>query len=185
VDQLNKIINGCLKGDRRSQELLYKMFSTRMFGLCLQYADNQDDAADILQEGFIKVFRKLEQFRGKGSFEGWIRRIMINTAFERYRSQVRLFAVTDNTVKKDDMVHEEVIERLSASDLIRLVQDLPPRYRMVFNLYAIEGYSHKEIGEMMGITVGTSKSNLSRARDILQQKVKKYFDTSEHNIREK
>lgn len=156
-----------------------------MFGLCLQYADNQDDAADILQEGFIKVFRKLEQFRGKGSFEGWIRRIMINTALERYRSQVRLFAVTDNTVKKDDMVHEEVIERLSASDLIRLVQDLPPRYRMVFNLYAIEGYSHKEIGEMMEITVGTSKSNLSRARDILQQKVKKYFDTSEHNIREK
>jgi RNA polymerase sigma-70 factor (ECF subfamily) len=88
-------------------------------------------------------------------------------------------------VKKDDMVHEEVFERLSASDLIRLIQDLPPRYRMVFNLYAIEGYSHKEIGEMMGISVGTSKSNLSRARDILQQKVKKYFDTSGHNIREK
>ena len=110
---------------------------------------------------------------------------MINTALERYRSQVRLYPLTDNTVKKDDMVHEEVFERLAASDLIRLVQDLPPRYRMVFNLYAIEGYSHKEIGEMMGITVGTSKSNLSRARDILQQKVKKYFDTSEHIIREK
>jgi RNA polymerase sigma-70 factor (ECF subfamily) len=185
VDQLNKIINGCLKGDRRCQEQLYTMFSTRMFGLCLQYADNQDDAADILQEGFIKVFRKLEQFGGKGSFEGWIRRIMINTALERYRSQVRLYPLTDNTVKKGDMIQEEVFERLSASDLIRLVQDLPPRYRMVFNLYAIEGYSHKEIGEMMGITVGTSKSNLSRARDILQQKVKQYFDTSENIIREK
>jgi len=173
VDQLNDIINGCLKGDRICQEQLYTMFSTRMFGLCLQYADNQDDAADILQEGFIKVFRKLGQFGGKGSFEGWIRRIMINTALERYRSQVRLYPLTDNMVKKDDIVQEEVFEKLSASDLIRLVQDLPPRYRMVFNLYAIEGYSHKEIGEMMGITVGTSKSNLSRARDILQQKVKK------------
>jgi RNA polymerase sigma-70 factor (ECF subfamily) len=127
----------------------------------------------------------IEQFGGKGSFEGWIRRIMINTALERYRSQVRLYPLTDNTVKKGDMIQEEVFERLSASDLIRLVQDLPPRYRMVFNLYAIEGYSHKEIGEMMGITVGTSKSNLSRARDILQQKVKQYFDTSENIIREK
>ena len=110
---------------------------------------------------------------------------MINTALERYRSQVRLYPLTDNTVKKDEMVHEDVFERLSAADLIRLVQDLPPRYRMVFNFYAIEGYSHKEIGEMMGIKVGTSKSNLSRARDILQQKVKQYFDTSEHIIREK
>lgn len=185
MDQLDNIINGSLKGDRKSQELLYKMFSARMFGLCLQYADNHDDAADILQEGFIKVFRKLEQFGGRGSFEGWIRRIMINTALERYRSQVRLYPLTENTVKNENMLHEEVFEKLSASDLIRLVQDLPPRYRMVFNLYAIEGYSHKEIGEMMGITVGTSKSNLSRARNILQQKVKQYFDNSEHIIREK
>jgi RNA polymerase sigma-70 factor (ECF subfamily) len=179
------MIDGCLKGDRKCQEQLYTMFSTRMFGLCLQYADNQDDAADILQEGFIKVFRKLEQFGGRGSFEGWVRRIMINTALERYRSQIRLYPLTDYTMKKDDMVHEEVFERLSAADLIRIIQDLPPRYRMVFNLYAIEGYSHKEIGEMMGITVGTSKSNLSRARDILQQKVKQFFDTNGHIIEEK
>jgi RNA polymerase sigma factor (sigma-70 family) len=185
VDQLDNIINGCLKGDRKSQEQMYKMFSSRMFGLCLQYADNQDDAADILQEGFIKVFRKLEQYGGKGSFEGWIRRIMINTALERYRSQVRLYPITDQTMKKDDLVQDEVFEKLSAADLIRMVQELPPRYRMVFNLFAIEGYSHKEIGEMMGITVGTSKSNLSRARDILQQKVRKYFDASGHIIREK
>ncbi len=185
MDQLNNIINGCLKGDRKCQEQLYHMFSAKMYGLCLQYADNKDDASDILQEGFIKVFRKLEQFGGKGSFEGWVRRIMINTALERYRSQVRLYPLTDNTVKKENLSHEEVFDRLSASDLIRMVQDLPPRYRMVFNLYAIEGYSHKEIGEMMGITVGTSKSNLSRARDILQQKVKQYFDASEHILREK
>lgn len=143
-----------------------------MFGLCLQYANNYDDACDILQEGFIKVYRKMEQFRGKGSFEGWIRRIIINTALERYRSQMHLYPLTDNAVNKDEMVYEEVFEKLSASDLVKLVQELPPRYRMVFNMYAIEGYSHKEIAEMMGIAVGTSKSNLSRARDILQRKYK-------------
>lgn len=151
-----------------------------MFGLCLQYANNYDDACDILQDGFIKVFRKLEQFAGKGSFEGWIRRIMINTALEHYRSRLNLYPLTENLVKKDEMVYEEVFEQLSAGDLVKLVQDLPPRYRMVFNMYAIEGYAHKEIAEMMGITVGTSKSNLSRARGILKGKVKQYFDSSEN-----
>lgn len=176
---MNNIIQGCLKGDRKSQERLYMLFSKRMFGLCLHYADNYDDASDILQEGFIKVFRKLDQFRGEGAFEGWMRRIMINTALERYRSPLHLYPLTEQTMKKEGMVNDEVLERLSAADLIRLVQELPPRYRMVFNLYAIEGYSHKEIAEMMGITTGTSKSNLSRARDILQQKVKRYFDSNE------
>ena len=180
MDQLYNIIQGCLKGDRKCQEQLYALFSSRMFGLCLQYADNYDDACDIMQEGFIKVYGKLDQFKGKGSFEGWIRRIMINTAFERYRSQLHLYPLTDNVMSKDDMLYEEVFERLSANDLIKLVHELPPRYRMVFNLYAIEGYSHKEIAEMMGITTGTTKSNLSRARNILQQKVKQYFDSGEH-----
>ena len=156
------------------------MFSNRMFGLCLQYANNYDDACDIMQEGFIKVFSKLEQFQGKGSFEGWIRRIMINTALERYRSHLHLYPLTENTEIKDEIVYEDVFENLSASDLVKLVQDLSPRYRMVFNMYAIEGYTHKEIAETMGITVGTSKSNLSRARDILQRKVKKYYDNSEN-----
>ncbi len=151
-----------------------------MFGLCLQYANNYDDACDILQEGFIKVYRKLDQFSGKGSFEGWIRRIMINTALERYRSQLHLYPLTDNIVTRDEMMYEEVFEKLSADDLIKLVRELPPRYRMVFNMYAIEGYHHKEIAETLGIKVGTSKSNLSRARDILQKKVKQYYDSSEN-----
>ena len=180
MDPVDNIIQGCLKGDRNCQEQLYKMFSNRMFGLCLQYADNYDDACDIMQDGFIKVFRKLEQFSGKGSFEGWIRRIMINTALERYRSQLHLYPLTENVVNRDEMVYEEVFEKLSASDLVKLVQELSPRYRMVFNMYAIEGYPHKEIAETMGISVGTSKSNLSRARDILQRKVKQYFDSSEN-----
>ena len=151
-----------------------------MFGLCLQYANNYDDACDILQDGFIKVFRKLEQFTGKGSFEGWIRRIMINTALERYRSQLHLYPLTEGTINSEGMMYEEVFSKLSGDELLKLVQELPPRYRMVFNMYAIEGYAHKEIAEMMGITVGTSKSNLSRARDILQKKVKRHFDSSEN-----
>ena len=151
-----------------------------MFGLCLQYANNYDDACDILQDGFIKVFRKLEQFTGKGSFEGWIRRIMINTALEHYRSQLHLYPLTEGTINSEGMMYEEVFSKLSGDELLKLVQELPPRYRMVFNMYAIEGYAHKEIAEMMGITVGTSKSNLSRARDILQKKVKRHFDSSEN-----
>jgi len=151
-----------------------------MFGLCLQYASNYDDACDILQDGFIKVYRKLEQFSGKGSFEGWVRRIMINTALERYRSQLHLYPLTENTFSGDELLYEEVFEKLSADDLIKLVQELPPRYRMVFNMYAIEGYPHKEIAGILGIKVGTSKSNLSRARDILQKKVKKYYNSDEN-----
>lgn len=151
-----------------------------MFGLCLQYASNYDDACDILQDGFIKVFQKLEQFSGRGSFEGWIRRIMINTALERYRSQLYLYPLTEQVSIREEAKSEEIFEKMSADDLLKLVQELPPRYRMVFNLYAIEGYPHKEIAEMMGITVGTSKSNLSRARDILQKKLKESYDSSEN-----
>jgi RNA polymerase sigma factor (sigma-70 family) len=175
VDQLKNIIRKCLDGNRKSQEQLYKMFSSKMFGLCLQYSDNYDDAKDILQEGFIKVFQKLGQFDHRGSFEGWIRRIMINTALEKYRSNLHLFPITEREMKKEEQINEGALERLTAGDLIRLVQELSPRYRMVFNLYAIEGYTHKEISEMLGITVGTSKSNLARARGILQEKVKILF----------
>jgi RNA polymerase sigma-70 factor (ECF subfamily) len=180
VDELKDIIKGCLSGERRSQEKLYKLFSSRMFGVCLQYSNDYDDAKDILQEGFIKVFSKLEQFDERGSFEGWVRKIMINTALEKYRSHLHLYPLTEKDMKKEEMVYEEVFERLSANDLVKLVQELPPRYRMVFNLYAIEGYAHKEISEMLGISVGTSKSNLARARGIMQEKVKRYYNSSEN-----
>ncbi len=180
MDRLNNIIQGCLKGDRKCQEQLYGLFSTRMFGLCLQYADNYDDACDIMQEGFIKVFRKLDQYEGRGAFEGWVRRIMINTALERYRSQLHLHPLTAREMISDDAANEEVLDKLSAEELIKLVRELPPRYRMVFNLYAIEGYQHKEIAGIMGITTGTSKSNLARARNILQRKIRQYYDTNEN-----
>lgn len=182
VDQLKSIIKGCIAGKRSCQEELYRIFSGKMFGLCLQYASSYEDAKDIMQEGFIKVFGKLKQYDGRGSFEGWIRRIMINTALEKYRSQLFMYPVNQVKMDRDEFQYEHIIEKLTAKDLIRMVQSLPPRYRMVFNMYAIEGYSHREIGKIMGISTGTSKSNLSRARGILQEKVRKLFNSSENNI---
>ena len=165
------IIRGCRRGNERCQERLYHFLAPRMYGLCLQYAENEDDAKDILQEGFIKVFTKIDQYSGKGSMAGWVRRIMINTALEKYRSQVRHVSFEQGTSAKEEFFEEDILDSLSAEEIIKLIQDLSPQYRLIFNLYAIEGYSHKEISEMTGISEGTSKSNLSRARAILQKKL--------------
>jgi RNA polymerase sigma-70 factor (ECF subfamily) len=178
ADVPEKIIEGCKKGRGRSQEELYKILSSRMYGLCLKYANDKDDAKDIMQDGFIKVFQKIDQFGDKGSFEGWVRRIMINTALEKYRSQVTMFSLDERMPVSDEGVQSTVIDNLSAEDLLGLIRQLTPKYRMVFNLYAIEGYNHKEIAELLGISEGTSKSNLSRARMILQEKVKELFSYS-------
>lgn len=173
--QLDILIEGCRKGDPVSQEQLYRQFSAAMYGLCLQYASSVEDAQDILQDGFIKVFCKISQVNDPKAFPGWIRRVMINTALERYRSQVALQRVDDHQGEWNDQVTDEVLESINAQALLELIRELTPKYRMVFNLYAIEGYNHKEIGEMLGISEGTSKSNLSRARAILQEKVKRVY----------
>lgn len=171
AEDLNILINGCRKGDPASQERLYRQFSAAMYGLCLQYASSEEDAQDILQDGFLKVYRKIKQVKDPRALPGWIRRIMINTALEKYRSQVVLERI-DGTFEGMNVVEEEsVLDRLSAETLVELIQSLSPKYRMVFNLYAVEGYNHKEISDMLGISEGTSKSNLSRARAILQEKV--------------
>jgi len=175
ADVPENIIEGCKKGKGRYQEELYRMLAPKMYGLCLKYANDKDDAKDIMQDAFIKVFQKIDQFGDKGSFEGWVRRIMINTALEKYRSQVMVYSLDERMPFSDEGVSSTVIDELSAEDLLGLVRQLTPKYRMVFNLYAIEGYNHKEIGEMLGISEGTSKSNLSRARIILQEKVKELF----------
>jgi len=146
-----------------------------MFGVCLQYSSNYEEARDVLQEGFIRVFEKLRQYKGKGSFEGWMRRIMINSALEKYRNQYNLFPVIEFDENIDDNYYEDIYDELTAKDLLKFIQELSPKYRLVFNLYAIEGYSHKEISRMLGISIGTSKSNLSRARGILQEKVERYY----------
>lgn len=175
VDRLHKVVRGCQENKPGAQRELYDMFKTKMFGICLRYAGNYDDAQDILQEGFLKVFEKIHQFGFKGAFEGWIRKIMVNTALEKYRLHYRQVPLGEN-VSEIEYEHEnDIIADIDVNELVRIVEELSPRYRVVFNLYALEGYSHKEIGEMLDISEGTSKSNLSRARTILQEKVSKFY----------
>ncbi|HYW93994.1 MAG TPA: RNA polymerase sigma factor [Bacteroidales bacterium] len=172
------IIEGCRKGDSKNQERLYRLVAPVMYGLCLRYAGDEGNAMDIMQDGFIKVFRKIGQFSGKGSMEGWIRRIMINTALERYRGRVIMEPIDDKAGLQEDFSGEDTIDTITAGEITALISSLTPKYRMVFNLYAIEGYSHKEISQMLGISEGTSKSNLSRARTVLQEKMKVLYKIS-------
>jgi len=175
---IDDILKGCVKGNRKAQEKLFNLFSDEMFGVCLYYSKDYTEAEDTLHEGFIKVFNKIGQYQHKGSLAGWIKRVIINTALEKFRKQNQLYALSDDYDHSDDIEEDKVTSDISAQDLIKLIRELSPKYRMVFNLYAIEGYSHKEIGEMLGISEGTSKSNLARARYILQEKVRKYFYAS-------
>jgi len=177
VTQLEEIIYKCRDGNSKAQTELYRLFSRKMYGVCLRYAKDNGEAEDILQEGFVRVFTKIRQFEFKGSFEGWMRRIMVNTALEKFRKNDRLYPVEELKIYESTEMVEETISSITADELMKIIQELPPRYKMVFNLYAIEGYSHIEIGEMMSITEGTSKSNLSRARMILQKRVTDLFDT--------
>lgn len=176
MSEINKIIKGCLAGNRRDQELLYRRHSAKLYAVCLQYSGNDEEARDILQEGFIKIFENLHQYKHEGSFDGWLRRITVNTALERFRSRHNLYRVDDiDSIQEPDADPDnEDYAGLEANDLLEIIRELPPKYRMVFNLYAIEGYSHKEIGKLINISEGTSKSNLARARMILQRRVGSY-----------
>jgi RNA polymerase sigma factor (sigma-70 family) len=174
------LIKGCIAGDRRMQEELYSRFSPKMYAVCLRYANNADDAQDLLQEGFIKVYRNLHRFRAEGSFEGWIRRVFVNTSIEHFRKKsTKLSMVTDreeNTIEDADIT---AIHKLAEKDIINIIQELSPGYRTVFNLYVVEGYSHKEIGELLGISEGTSKSQLARAKGVLQKKITQYLSDTQ------
>jgi RNA polymerase sigma-70 factor (ECF subfamily) len=176
LSEIKNIINGCLKGNRRDQELLYRRHAAKLYAVCLQYSVNDDEARDILQEGFIKIFENLVHYKHEGSFEGWVRRIIVNTALEKYRSKHNLYRIDDidEIAEPNAEPDNEDYAGLEAIDLLEIIRELPPKYRMVFNLFAIEGYSHKEIGKMVNISEGTSKSNLSRARVILQRRVGSY-----------
>jgi RNA polymerase sigma-70 factor (ECF subfamily) len=176
LSEIRNIISGCLKGNRRDQELLYRRHAAKLYAVCLQYSCNDDEARDILQEGFIKIFENLIHYKHEGSFEGWVRRIIVNTALEKYRSKHNLYRIDDidEIAEPNAEPDNEDYAGLEAVDLLQIIRELPPKYRMVFNLYAIEGYSHKEISKMVNISEGTSKSNLSRARVILQRRVGSY-----------
>ncbi|HYX05128.1 MAG TPA: RNA polymerase sigma factor [Bacteroidales bacterium] len=175
MDTIDDIINGCKKGRRDCQEKLYTLFSAKMFGVCLRYANNRSDAEDVLQEGFIKIFSKIEQYEFKGSFEGWMRRIMVTTALMRYRTQSHQATIPVDEFYDATGPVDAGTNTMESQDLLNLIGQLPPRYKMVFNLFAIEGYSHQEIAKMLEISEGTSKSNLARARAILQEKVQKIY----------
>ena len=169
-----QLVNACLKGDSKAQKQLYERFAPKMFGVCLRYAKDDDTAQDYLQEGFIRVFNNLDKFRFEGSFEGWIRRIVVNTALEKLRKM----DVIKNSVEVEKALFkandvEQVMDQINAGELLQLIQTLPTGFRTVFNLYAIEGYTHQEIGNMLHISEGTSKSQYSRARQWLQLRLNK------------
>jgi RNA polymerase sigma-70 factor (ECF subfamily) len=169
VELPKNIVEKCKKGDGKAQHMLYQFYSSSMYGVCLRYFPNADIAKDILQEGFVKVFDSIRSFRFDGSLEGWIRRIMVNTALEYHRK-----SKTDIEVDINEAVPLHGSDEGVGADyqlLLSIVSDLPNQYRLVFNLYAIEGYSHAEIGKKLGISESTSKSNYSRAKNILREKL--------------
>ncbi len=170
--KLNNIIKACLKGESRAQAQLYEMYAGKLYALCLRYTNNEDEAKDILQEGFIKIFDKLQQYKNKGSLEGWMRKIIVNTALEKIRRENRFILMEDETmIENEQHKYEHILEEIGEKELLEMIQELSVQYRMVFNLYAIEGYSHKEISKKLNISEGTSKSNLSRARELLKRKI--------------
>jgi RNA polymerase sigma factor (sigma-70 family) len=168
-----ELISACLESNGKAQEFLYNKYSRVMFGICLRYSNTYDEAKDILQDGFIKVFTKLGQFGFQGSFEGWMKRIFVNTALEYYRSQKNHMYHDDVENAFDLPHHDYTIDKISKAEIIAIIQGMAPGYRNVLNLYIIEGYSHAEIAEMLMISEGTSKSQLSRARVILQEAILK------------
>ena len=172
---IEDLMEGCKAGNRQMQEMLYRQTASKMLAVCMRYAKDHMEAEDALQMGYVKIFNKIKEYRGDGSFEGWMRRVMVNTAIESYRKNLRSL----NVVPIEDVYEQpagadtfqHAFSNLGMQDLMKLIQKLADGYRMVFNMYIIEGYSHKEIAETLGISEGASKSQLSRARAILQQEI--------------
>jgi RNA polymerase sigma factor (sigma-70 family) len=168
-----QLIQGCIKNKRKAQKQLFDKYSSVLLGVCMRYARNRDEAEDILQEGFVKVFMRLNQYEGKGSFEGWMKRVMVNTALSYYRQNLKHYYHQDieeiSEIKLDDAGIEE--SEFSEEEIMEIIKNMPDGFRVVFNLYAIEGYKHREIAELLGIDVNTSKSQYSRAKKFIQQKL--------------
>jgi len=171
----SQLIKACLRGEAFAYKRLYQKYAPKMMVVCKRYVSDYEDAKDLLQEGFMKVFQELHRFRNEGSFEGWIRRIMVNVSLEHYKKTVKLGHQLDDISLLNDhsqpTADQDIESQLSADELLLLVQSLPPSYRMVFNLYVFEGFKHQEIAKQLGIGEGTSKSNLQDARRLLQKKI--------------
>jgi RNA polymerase sigma factor (sigma-70 family) len=171
---LYAIINGCLQSDRSAQARLYDLYSKKMLGVCVWYARSKEEAEEILQDGFLRVFRYIHTFNGEGSFEGWIRKIMVNCALQKIQRSPVLYPIVEISKAEPVSYHdEEIFASLEARELLKLVQSLPPGYRVIFNLFVFEGLKHREIAELLNISEGTSKSNLSDARSWLAKALKR------------
>ena len=169
----DELVESCLRKEAKAQKILFQRFAPKMMGVCLRYANSSTEAEDMLQEGLIKVFEKLKMYSGKGSLEGWIRRIVVNTALDIIRKNKKMkFNTSIDEVEYSLKKDQYIIEDLTAIELMKILQTIPLGYRTVFNMYAIEGFSHKEIAEELDISVSTSKSQLSRARGVLKEIVK-------------
>jgi len=171
---LEELILNCKNQDLKAQEELYKKFSGILFSVCLKYSPNYHEAEDNLQDAFITIFNRIEQFKGKGSFEGWMKRVTVNTVLQKYRKQ-RVFNLTNEEQLEEEAVIEIEDNAVPLDFMLKIVQELPDRYRLVFTMYVLDDYAHKEISDIVGISVGTSKSNLARARGILKIKVEDYY----------
>ena len=174
---LDRLIKNCINQDAEAQSQLYKQYASKLFSLCLKYSKNYAEAEDNLHDAFITIFSKLEQYNNKGSFEGWLKRIAINTSLQRYREDVGVYDIV-NEGNIEDVSLDINDEDLHLDFLLKIIQELPDRYRLVFNLYVLDGYSHVEISELINISTGTSKSNLARARLILKEKIENYRASS-------
>ncbi len=170
---LDELIIQCKKQDAKAQGELYKRYSGILFSICLRYSPNYTEAEDSLQDSFLTIFKKVDQFKGKGSFEGWIKRITVNTVLQKYRKK-RVFDIAREDQIADEIDVEVEDDGIPLDFLLKIIQELPDRYRLVFTLYVMDDYAHKEIAEMLGISDGTSKSNLARARMILKTKIEDY-----------
>lgn len=166
---LEQLIYECTKNNTKAQEQLYHLLAPKLFAVCLKYSRSYEEAQDNLQESILLIFEKISQYKNSGSFEGWAKRVVINYVLQQYRNQ-KIFEIVSEKIPDTDNVEIED-ENISIEFLTKIIQELPDRYRLVFNLYVMDGYSHKEIAEMLGINIGTSKSNLARAKAILKDKI--------------
>ena len=172
LEQTKELIQSCMNGDRYSQSRLYEQFAPKMFAVCLWYSKSREEAEDILQDGFVQVFKSLHSFKFAGSFEGWIRKIMVYCAIQHYRAKPKMYLVADiETAGGEQICKEDILATIQKKELLKMVQALSPAYRLVFNLYVFEGMKHREIAERLGISEGTTKSNFFDAKKILQKAI--------------
>ena len=181
-DPLFEIIKGCVKGDGKCQQIIYQKFYGKMLGVCMRYSRDREEAKDTLQDGFLKVFTNIKKYEGKGAFEGWIRKIIINTALDKIRKgkQIIQYADSEYVEKNTEDVQEEEnkeYNNISKEEIMKAVQQLPIAYRTVFSMFVVDGFSHQEIADQLGINIGTSKSNLSKAKMSLKKIIEDLFKT--------